>query len=81
MLDYEERIRTELPKIYSYELLTNLFRHPYTKIDAVQEDLGVSRLTASKYLSALAEAGFVEKHRRGKYNYYVNRSLIQILAT
>lgn len=81
MQDYEERIRTDLPKIYSYELLTNLFRHPYTKIEAVQEDLGVSRLTASKYLSVLTEAGFVEKHRRGKYNYYVNRSLIQVFST
>ena len=78
MNDYEDRIRRELPKIYSYELLTNLFRHPYTKIEAVQDDLGVSRLTASKYLSALTEQGFVEKHRIGKYNYYVNRPLMQI---
>ncbi len=78
MNDYEQRIRRELPKIYSYELLTNLFRHPYTKIEAVQDDLGVSRLTASKYLSELTEKGFVEKHRFGKYNYYVNRPLMQI---
>lgn len=80
MQDYEERIRKALPKIYSYELLTNLFRHPYTKIEAVQDDLGVSRLTASKYLAQLTEHGFVEKHHRGKYNYYVNRPLIQIFA-
>lgn len=78
MSDYEKRIRSELPKIYSYELLTNLFRHPYTKIESVQEDLGVSRLTASKYLSELADKGLVEKHRFGKYNYYVNRSLMHI---
>ena len=75
---YEEGIRRELPKIYSYELLTNLFRHPYTKIEAVQDDLKVSRLTASKYLAALTEKDFVEKHRFGKYNYYVNRPLIRI---
>lgn len=78
MNDYEDRIRSDLPKIYSYELLTNLFRHPYTKIEAVQDELGVSRLTASKYLSELTEKGFVEKHRLGKYNYYVNRPLVQI---
>lgn len=59
-------------------ILNSLFRHPYTKIEAVQDDLGVSRLTASKYLAALSEKGFVEKHRFGKYNYYVNRPLIQI---
>ena len=78
MEDYEERIRRDLPKIYSYELLNNLFRHPYTKIEAVQDDLGVSRLTASKYLAGLTEKGLVEKHRLGKYNYYVNRPLMQI---
>ncbi len=80
MDSYEERIRKDLPKIYSHELLTNLFRHPYTKIEAVQDDLGVSRLTASKYLSALDEKGFVEKHRFGKYNYYINRPLVRIFS-
>ena len=78
MNSYEERIKKDLPKIHSHELLNNLFRHPYTKIEAVQNDLGVSRLTASKYLSALTQKGFVEKHRSGKYNYYVNRPLIRI---
>jgi Fic family protein len=78
MNEYEERIRRDLPKIYSYELLANLFRHPYTKIEAVQNDLGVSRLTASKYLSALTEKKFVEKFRFGKYNYYVNPPLMRI---
>lgn len=77
MADYEQRIREALPKIYSHALLTNLFRHPYTKIEAVQDDLGVSRITASKYLSELTESGFVEKHRMGKYNYFVNRPLIR----
>lgn len=80
MSDYEARMRKELPKIYSYELLNNLFRHPYTRIEAVQDDLGVSRLTASKYLSELTNKGLVEKHRYGKYNYYVNRPLVQIFV-
>jgi len=78
MNSYEARFRRELPKIYSHELLTNLFRYPYTRIEAVQNDLGVSRLTASKYLSELTDKGFVEKHRLGKFNYYINRPLMQI---
>jgi len=80
MRDYEERMRVELPKIYSHELLTNLFRHPYTTIEAVQNDLDVSRLTASKYLSKLTTRGLLEKHRFGKYNYYVNRPLVRIFG-
>jgi Fic family protein len=79
MQDFEYRMRRDLPKFYSYELLNNLFRHPYTKIEAVQSDLGVTRLTASKYLTALTTSGFVERHRFGKYNYYVNRALMQLL--
>lgn len=78
MSDCEARMKSELPKIYSHELLVNLFRHPYTRIEAVQEDLGVSRLTASKYLTELTDSGFVEKHKFGKYNYYINRPLIEL---
>jgi len=78
MSDYETRIKSELPKIYSHELLVNLFRHPYTRIEAVQHDLGVSRLTASKYLAELTEKGFVEKRKFGKYNYYINSPLIEL---
>jgi len=78
MMAYKYRIRSELPKIYSQDLLNNLFRHPYTKIESVQADLGVSRLTAAKYLEQLTDKGFIEKHKIGRYNYYVNRPLMNI---
>ncbi|MCB1875305.1 MAG: Fic family protein, partial [Chromatiales bacterium] len=68
----------ELPKIYSQDLLNNLFRHPYTKIESVQSDLRVSRLTAAKYLKKLTDKGLIEKHKIGRYNYYVNRPLMNI---
>ncbi|MEO8812822.1 MAG: hypothetical protein ABI376_07925 [Caulobacteraceae bacterium] len=54
------------------------FRHPYTRIEFVQTDLGVTRQTAAKYLDQLAETGFVEKHQQGSNNYYVNRPLIEL---
>jgi len=60
MQDTKQRLRNDLPKIYSQDLLNNLFRHPYTKIEFVERDLGVSRPTASKYLTALAKTGFLE---------------------
>lgn len=43
-------LRDRLPKIYSRDLLNDMFRHPYTKIEFIERDLGVSRPTASKYL-------------------------------
>ncbi|MCL4163274.1 UNVERIFIED_CONTAM: hypothetical protein GTU68_019239, partial [Idotea baltica] len=33
MQDYKKRMREELPKVYRQELLNNLFRFPYTKIE------------------------------------------------
>jgi len=50
MMQYKQRIREELPKVYSQDLINSLFRHPYTKIEFIQKELSISRLTASKRL-------------------------------
>lgn len=76
MANVKKRLRDELPNLYSQDLLNNLFRHPYTRIEFVVKDLGVSRQTAAKYLDLLAEKGFVAKHRSGRSNYYVNQELV-----
>jgi len=78
LFDYKHRIRSGF-KFYSQDLINNLFTHPYTKIEFVQRDLGVSRVTATKYLDALAEGGFVRKHRIGRGNYYINLALNAVL--
>jgi hypothetical protein len=38
-----------------------LFTHPYTKIAFLERDLKTPRITATKYLDALAEQGFLQK--------------------
>ncbi|MEI6972120.1 MAG: Fic family protein [bacterium] len=78
MLDYKHRIRKQFPRLYSQDLLNNLFRHPYTKIAIVQADLSVSRLTAARYLDQLAHAGYLEKRRYGRTNYYLNTPLVDL---
>lgn len=78
MADVKRRLRDELPSLYSQDLLNNLFRHPYTRIEFVMKDLDVTRQTASKYLDTLAEKGFVEKHRSGRSNYYINTALVRL---
>ena len=79
LLDYKHRIRAGY-RFYSQDLINNLFTHPYTKIQFVEEELGVSRLTATKYLDALADGGFVVKRRLGRSNYYINVALNAILT-
>lgn len=79
LLDTKHRIRAQY-KFYSQDLINNLFTHPYTKIEFVERDLKVSRLTATKYLNALSEGGFVLKKKIGRSNYYINVALNAILT-
>jgi Fic family protein len=67
-------------KFYSQELLNNLFTHPYTKIEFIVRDLGVSRITAANYLNKLAEDGVLRKEKLGTGNYYVNERLYELLS-
>lgn len=79
MAFYKHEIREKHPKIYSQDLLNNLFRHPYTRIEYVQQELGVSRPTAARYLDELTQTGLLEKHQSGRNNYYINAPLVQAL--
>jgi hypothetical protein len=78
LMDYKHRIRDQ-HKFYSQDLINNLFGHPYTKIEFLQRDLKVSRMTATRYLDALSDTGFLVKKKIGRGNYYVNVALNQIL--
>ncbi|MDP2283446.1 MAG: Fic family protein, partial [Pseudohongiella sp.] len=77
--DVKHRIRAQY-KFYSQDLINNLFTHPYTKIEFIERDLNVSRLTATKYLNALTDGGFLHKLKRGRDNYYINVALNAILT-
>jgi Fic family protein len=66
-------------RFYSHDLLNNLFKYPYTKIEFVMDDLGVSRVTASGYLNTLAKDGVLRKEKVGNSNFYVNPALFDRL--
>lgn len=79
MLEFKHVIRANY-KFYSQDLLNNLFKHPYTKIEFIERDLGVSRITAANYLNRLAKDGILVKHKLGTGNYYINKKLYSILT-
>lgn len=79
MMQYKQKIRTDLPKIYSQDLINNLFKHPYTKIDFLQTDLQITRQTASKYLDQLIDYKLLKMHKIGKENFYINNALFEYL--
>ncbi len=79
MQRHKHKIREELPRIYSQDLLNNLFSHPYTKIDFIVRDLGVNRATAAKYLKQLMKIGLLTKEKVKKENFYLNKELFDLL--
>ncbi len=79
MLRVKHQIR-EGYKFYSQDLINNLFKHPYTKIEFVMIDLNVSRITASNYLNKLAKDGILLKQRVGNSNYYINTPLLELMT-
>jgi len=66
-------------KFYSQDLINNIFHHPYTKVQFLENDLQVSKATATRYLDALAEFGLLGKQKLGKENYYLNKELVSLL--
>ncbi len=77
MISYKHQIRAKFP-FYSQEFLNNLFYHPYTKIEFLEDNLQITRQTAAKYLDKLASAGLLKKEKLSRSNYYINTPLISI---
>ena len=78
MQEYKKKLKPLFGSKYNHELLNNLFRHPYTKIEYIMRDLDVSRLTATKYLEELVSLKLVEKVKIWKSNYYINKQLVDL---
>jgi Fic family protein len=76
----QKKVKTELPGIYSYELLELLFNQPYCKIGFIVDEGIVSRNTAGKYLSELEKAGILVMEKSGHEFLYLNKGLFDILS-
>lgn len=79
MQESKEVIVKTLPKLYSKELLELLFKHPYTKINFLVEELGITRKTAASYLKALEEIGILASEKKGREVYFINKRLFELL--
>lgn len=78
MLEIKYKLRDNY-KFYSQDLLNNLFKHPYTKIEFLVNDLNISRITAANYLNELSNDGVLKKEKLGNSNYYINIALYELL--
>ncbi len=78
MADFKSVLRPKLGKLYRHELLNNLFFHPYTKVEFLEKEMMVSRVTANRYLNSLLETGLVDRVKLGKAYYYMNIPLMNL---
>lgn len=76
MQRFKKEIRDAEPRMYSQDLINSLFRHPYSKIGFIENDLRVTRVTASRYLEKIAGMGLLHKRKIGRVNYYINQLLL-----
>lgn len=75
-----EKVKQELPSIYSYELVELLFHQPYCKIGFIVDSGIASRNTAGKYLSELEKAGILAMEKSGTEILYLNTELYKLLS-
>lgn len=74
------RVRSELPQVYSKELVELIFQQPYCKIQFVVEAGIAKRQTASGYLQQLEQIGILSSEKRGRELIYRHPDLIEVLA-
>ncbi len=75
------KIKEQLPKVYSKDLIEVLFRLPYTKRQfLIDAGLG-SPKTVGNYLHVLEQNNFLKSIKFGKEKLYLNHQLMKILET
>jgi Fic family protein len=75
----QKLVQEKLPRIYSKDLIEQLFIHPYSKIEFLVNNLGIERKAASRYLSSLKELGVLNSQQKGKEVIYINIKLYNLL--
>jgi Fic family protein len=65
---------------FKHELLQEMFALPYLKIDTLEKKKIAHRQTASSWLNKLSDAGILRPQKMGRFTYFVNHRLMEILA-
>ena len=73
------KIRKELQKIYSRDLVDAIFNKPYFTPTAYAAKMGVTYQTASKHLKSLESIGIMVSLKIGRYKFFINKALFDLL--
>jgi Fic family protein len=75
----QKMVQEKLPRIYSKDLIEQLYIHPYCKIEFLVNNLGIERKAASRYLNGLEAIGILKSQQKGKEVIYINTKLYNLL--
>lgn len=75
----QKLVQDKLPRIYSKDLIEQLYIHPYSKIEFLVNNLGIERKAASRYLNGLEEIEILKSQQKGKEVIYINTKLYNLL--
>jgi Fic family protein len=75
-----EFTQTQLPKIYTWELVELLFKQPYCRINNLVDAGIAKRQTASVYLKQLCDIGILKEVKSGRENIFVHPKYIELLT-
>lgn len=75
-----ERVQREAPAIYTKDLIEQIFRQPYCKIQFLERAGMGTRQTCSKYLRELERLGILAGQKIGREVYFVNQALFELLT-
>jgi Fic family protein len=76
----KQRVKAELPKIYSKDLIEAIYQNPYCKIKFLEEGGLGNRQTVSGYLKKLSEIRVLRPLKVGREMYYINDDLLKALS-
>jgi Fic family protein len=75
----QKLVQEKLPRIYSKDLIEQLFIHPYCKIEFLVDNLKLNRKTAGSYLKNLEDLSVLAAESKGKEVIYMNTALYKLL--
>lgn len=75
-----ERVQREAPGVYSKDLIEQIFRQPYCKIQFLERAGMGTRQTCAKYLRELERLGVLRGQKVGREVYFINQALFELLT-
>lgn len=80
MESVRERAQREAPGIYSKDLIEQIFKQPYCKIQFLERAGMGTRQTCAKYLRELEKLGILTGQKMGREVYFINSGLFTLLT-